>query len=132
MNTHTPADNRKTILVADDDPVFCTIISRILGAHFQVTTVSGSYTAIEVLRQNTMPDLLVMETRMPDMDGMETIKMIRENLNCHIPAIALTADCFVQEEQLLTAGFQNVMIKPVSSQLLKDLCFSMTETPVPA
>lgn len=126
MSTETLLNHRKTILIADDDPVFLTIISRILGADFQVTTVSASYTAIEALQQSAMPDLIVMETRMPDMDGMETIRMIREDLKCQIPAIALTADCFVQEEKLLTAGFQNVMIKPVSSQLLKEICISMT------
>lgn len=127
MNT-TPKDERKTILIADDDPVFRTVISKLLGDTFRITAVSGSYSAIETLKHAAMPDLIVMETRLPDLNGLEAIQMIREELHCHVPALALTADCFAHEDQLLTAGFQNVLIKPVPSQLLKETCVAMAST----
>ncbi len=71
------ADEKK-ILVVDDEPRMVQFISMNLKLEgYSVSTASDGYQALEKVTRE-MPDLVVLDIMMPDMDGFETLKKIRE------------------------------------------------------
>jgi two-component system, OmpR family, KDP operon response regulator KdpE len=77
-----------TILIVDDEPRIRDFVSMNLELeHYHVIEASDGLEALEQLREN-LPDLIVMDVMMPEMDGFETLRHIREVSN--IPVIMLT------------------------------------------
>ncbi|MFB2833580.1 ATP-binding protein [Floridanema evergladense] len=110
------------ILVVDDEPDIKDIVSFILeqaGA-----SVRTAQTAVEALLQieQSLPDILVCDIGMPDIDGYMLMRQIRElppERGGQISAIALTAYAReVDRQQALTAGFQQHISKPVEPEVL--------------
>lgn len=68
----------KKILVIDDDELFLETLERLLASHgFQVSTARSGMEAIELVRRDCF-DLIISDVRMPEMDGIETLKKIKE------------------------------------------------------
>jgi len=61
------------------------------------------------------PDLILMDLRMPVMDGVVALRALKENpATCHIPVLALTASVMVGErERILGEGFDGFITKPI-------------------
>ena len=77
-----------TILIVDDEPRIRDFVSMNLELErYRVIEASNGLEALEQLREN-LPDLIVMDVMMPEMDGFETLRHIREVSN--IPVIMLT------------------------------------------
>jgi len=114
--------SRKRILVVDDNAVNLSVARGMLKLHgIQPETADSGRQAIELIKQ-TKFDLVFMDYLMPDMDGLETTKAIRE-LEIDVPIIALTA-CAVegQKEMLLEAGMNDYLPKPIiNAELLQIL-----------
>ena len=68
------------------------------------------------------PDLIFMDLALPDVDGIKTTAMLKQNpRTSHIPVIALTAwMSALWEEKALKVGITTYLIKPVSFQMLKE------------
>jgi two-component system, cell cycle response regulator DivK len=68
------------------------------------------------------PDLIFMDLALPDVDGIKTTAMLKQNpKTSHIPVIALTAwMSALWEEKALKVGITTYLIKPVSFQMLKE------------
>jgi CheY-like chemotaxis protein len=105
------------VLVVEDDLDTLEMLKVILqdrGA--EVMTASSARDALEAL-EHSLPDALVSDLAMPEQDGYELIKHIRERTpdrGGNIPAVALTANVRVEDRvRALTAGFQMYMPKPV-------------------
>jgi len=83
--------SRKTnILVVDDNEEFCQNVADILELEdYVITTAYDGFKAIELVKQNGF-DLILMDVRMPVMDGIETFKKIKELVPL-IPVIMVTA-----------------------------------------
>jgi CheY-like chemotaxis protein len=85
-----------TILVIDDNPDDVEIARRILARmnrELKVETVQRGETALELLRSGTaLPELILLDLKMPGMSGFETLRIIRadERLK-HIPVIIVTS-----------------------------------------
>ena len=80
------------VLIVDDDPDIQRLVSYNLSqAGFQVATASNGRTALETV-QKTPPDLIILDIMMPDIDGMEVCRTLRQRENSRrIPIIMLTA-----------------------------------------
>ena len=77
-----------SILIVDDEPRIRDFVSMNLELeHYRVIEACNGLEALEQLREN-LPDLIVMDVMMPEMDGFETLRHIREVSN--IPVIMLT------------------------------------------
>lgn len=88
-----------------------------------------------VLAVEKQPDLILMDIRMPLMNGYEATQKIREHPDLkHIPIIALTASVKTQEkENILTQGFDGYLSKPIDVDLLFfELSKYLTYTTVPS
>jgi len=100
-------------LLVEDDPDGCDLMQMMLrrfGA--EVTAVSTAAAALESVRERR-PDVLVSDIGLPDGDGFQLLKRVRES-NQDLPAVAVTAYASRQDvAKALAAGFQAHVAKPV-------------------
>lgn len=84
----------------------------------QVEEVENGLKALEILRQKTF-DVILMDIQMPEMDGIEATKMIRNELQLDTPIIALTANAFKTEiDRCYAAGMNDYVTKPFDEDVL--------------
>ncbi|MCR5093941.1 MAG: response regulator [Lachnospiraceae bacterium] len=111
------------ILVVDDNPHNRKVVEGFLEpALIQTDDVESGFEALEMIDIKEY-DLVLMDLRMPKMDGAETLERIRrEYPDFHTPVVALTADIMNGiEEKLLSQGFAAFLSKPVSSARLFEM-----------
>ncbi|MBF0471787.1 MAG: response regulator, partial [Gammaproteobacteria bacterium] len=122
--TTTDAANRKEpsrplILVVDDILDNLLIISNILEPHYQLRTVKSGEQALKVAAQLTV-DLILLDVRMPEMDGYEVCNRLKANpYTVEIPVIFVTAAIDATEElQGLSLGGVDYISKPINPAIL--------------
>lgn len=105
------------ITLVDDDRNILTSVSMALSAEgYEVNTYNDGEQGLEGIQSNT-PDLVVLDIKMPRMDGMEVLSRLREKSN--IPVIFLTSkDDEVDEVIGLRMGADDYITKPFSQRLL--------------
>lgn len=92
MNSSTPTDSRKQILVADDDPVSRQYIKAILGTEYAIVEVEDGVEAIAALEAEAAIACAVLDDLMPQMTGLDVVRHIRASgPSRQIPAIVITA-----------------------------------------
>jgi len=109
------------ILVVDDNTVNLHVACGLLRlCQITAETASSGYQAIELIKQNQY-DIVFMDQMMPEMDGLETTGIIREQ-GANIPVIALTANAVSgTKELLLAAGMDDYLSKPIILSQLKQM-----------
>jgi len=110
---------RKTIFFVDDDITNLTVGANALAGFYNVFTfVSGGLLLKRLERQ--IPDLILLDVDMPEMNGYEVIKLIKGRIETeNIPVIFLTAkDDYESELNGLSLGAIDYIIKPFSPPLL--------------
>ena len=106
----------KKILIAEDNDSNFILMSYILKKYYQFERAKNGQEAVEMAEKNTY-DIVLMDIKMPIMDGLEATKAIKEKFP-DLPIIALTANAFDSDRQLaLEAGCNDFLSKPVSSDL---------------
>ena len=106
----------KTILVVDDDPVDIKMIkTRLEKNDYAVVTANSGTEGIE-RAQEVLPDLIVLDILMPEMDGTEAYSHLKNDpRTSDIPVLFLTAVLTKKEEKLganVEESFFNVIAKP--------------------
>lgn len=120
-NTSSQPNIRATILIAEDDNINFLLIEKILQLkNHNIIRAKNGLEAVEICRTNTKVDLVLMDIKMPEMNGYEAIEVIK-NRRPELPIIAQTAYSSVEEqEKIKTAGFTNYITKPINKQALFD------------
>jgi signal transduction histidine kinase/ActR/RegA family two-component response regulator/HAMP domain-containing protein len=111
----------RKILVVDDDIRNIFAVGSVLKANgMEVTHAENGKQALDILEKNHDIDLILMDTMMPEMDGLEAIHFIRENPLYHnVPIISLTAKAMKGDrEKCLEAGASDYITKPVNEETL--------------
>lgn len=106
------------ILIIDDDPASTELI-KILLASFPAEVYSTNLPAegIDIARK-VKPDVILLDLWMPEMDGRQVCKAIRQN-NTTVPILILSAlDSPEMIAEVLNAGADDYLIKPVSQNIL--------------
>lgn len=99
------------ILIIDDEEMILSMMEKCLGEEFSVYTAENAKKALELL--NVIPDIILLDINMPEMDGLELCKLIRGHISC--PIIFLTAR--VTERDVikgLSVGGDDYITKPFS------------------
>ena len=110
--------DNKTILIVEDD----TSNFELLKAVFRKTKThidwaKNGFEAIDYCKSN-IPDLVLMDIKMPEMNGYETVAHLR-NMNITIPIVAQTAFARIEDEnKILKSGFDAYLSKPIEKQKL--------------
>jgi PAS domain S-box-containing protein len=113
------------ILIAEDNPVNQLLISRLLEKRGHAIKVAGNgRLALESL-QEAAYDLVLMDVQMPEMDGMEATRVLREresNTGRHITVVGVTAHAMAGDrERCLEAGMDGYLSKPIRPKELDEL-----------
>ena len=114
----------KTVLIADDDVRNIFSLTKALEQHkMNIVSALDGKEALQQLENNPKVDIVLMDMMMPEMDGYETIKMIRESAkNKHLPILAVTAKTMLGDrEKCIRAGASDYISKPVDIDQLVSL-----------
>ncbi len=105
------------ILVTEDNPTNQELIQAALEK-YQVDIATRGEEAIKMFQENQY-DIILMDIQLPKMDGVDTMKAIRDIAQSPIPIIALTAFGMADDEnKYLNAGFDYYISKPINFELL--------------
>jgi CheY-like chemotaxis protein len=111
----------KHIVVAEDNPAIRELILELVCS-FGYDGV-GACDGADLLRrmEDFVPDLVVMDIRMPNMDGLAAIRRIRDTPRLkHVRALVLTASAMRGDRELfLASGFDAYLTKPIDPDLLR-------------
>ena len=118
-DSSSPADRQKTILIAEDNESNYMLLKIILQKHYELVWVKNGKDAVGAIEQQYI-DLILMDIKMPEMDGLEALKIIRKKYR-DLPIVMQTAYAFeTDREEAEQAGCSGFITKPVSApQLLK-------------
>ena len=114
--------NSCKILIAEDDELSFEFLNIILsGDNFEVVRAVDGKKALEIFNIDTGFDMILMDMKMPNMDGFEATREIRK-LNSGIPIIAQTAFAFNGDRQkAMDAGCTDYISKPIVKEKLFEL-----------
>lgn len=97
------------ILIIDDEEMILSMMEKCLGEEFSVYTAENAKKALELL--NVIPDIILLDINMPEMDGLELCQLIRGHISC--PIIFLTARVTEQDViRGLSVGGDDYITKP--------------------
>ncbi len=114
----------KKILIVDDDVRNVFALTSVLEASgMEVVYAENGHDGIEILRGNPEIDLVLMDIMMPELDGYETIRAIREDERFEqLPIISLTAKAMKGDrEKSIASGASDYITKPVDTDQLLSL-----------
>jgi len=117
---------RGNILLAEDNPVNQEVARRMLDSDgYRVTVANNGLEALDAFRGASF-DLVLMDCQMPEMDGFEASRKIREREKetnaARVPIIALTANAMQQDrDECLNAGMDDHLSKPYSREELRNI-----------
>ncbi|WP_228459293.1 hybrid sensor histidine kinase/response regulator [Chryseobacterium carnipullorum] len=97
--------------------------------HFKcsVTKADNGRMAVDLLRKEQF-DIILMDIQMPEMDGIEATKIVREELGIETPIIALTANAFKTEiDNCISAGMDDYITKPFIEENLLNIIHKYTK-----
>lgn len=117
MTPPEPHDPRHHILVVDDEPRMIRFIQMNLELEgYQVSQAANGFEALNKVRDD-LPDLIILDVMMPDMDGFETLRLLREI--SPVPIIMLTVkDDEADKVKGLELGADDYVTKPFSPKEL--------------
>ena len=106
----------KKILIAEDNDSNYLLMTYILKQHYKFSRAKNGQEAVKsALRER--PDLILMDIKMPVMDGLEATRQIKAQLP-DLPIIALTANAFDSDRlKAVSAGCDDFLSKPVNTAL---------------
>ena len=111
------SDKKLKVLVVEDNFDNMITVKAIIGEDFEVFEAFDGENGFK-LAKKISPDLILMDIALPGMDGIETLKKIRQTGKLtHIPVIALTASAMISDrETILAHGFDGYIAKPIDEQ----------------
>jgi len=119
MNIQNASENF-TVLVIDDDIIVIDMMQLLFEDECQVISANNAADGIETALA-TNPDLILLDVRMPEMDGYEACKVLQDNpLTASIPVVFLTAKIEVYDEMHgLELGAIDYITKPIVPEIVK-------------
>ncbi len=111
----------KTILIVDDEEDIRIILRMRLEKTYRVLEAASGRAALEVTKQKH-PDLLVLDWKMPDLNGIDLLGALRQDPStAHLPVI-MTSGCSEESDRsaCLAAGAFAYLVKPVNPKDLED------------
>lgn len=109
----------KTILVAEDEPANFIYIEEVLKTtHANILKAVNGLEAVNIIKENKNVDVVIMDIKMPEMDGYEATKLIKK-INRNIPIISQSAYAMPSDiDKGIEAGVDDYLIKPVKPKSL--------------
>ena len=109
------------LLVVDDDMLDIKVTQRLLEKYnFQITTINSPLECIDRIKADEKYDMLLIDHKMPEMDGIELMKILRDlQATKEVKYVMLTANAVAgMKEYCIKEGFDEYISKPIN---LKEL-----------
>ncbi len=111
VSAHANEKNMKTILVAEDEDSNYELVKIVLQKRYKLLRAHNGIEAV-MINEDEHPDLILMDIRMPEMNGLDATRIIKE-VNNDTPVIALSAYAFEENiREAKVAGCDEFMAKP--------------------
>lgn len=112
------SNSRHTILIVEDNLLNLELVTDLLEAEGYSTRQAHNGEEGVRLAQQEPPSLILMDLRMPGIDGYAALRALRADpRTAHIPTVALTAQAMNgDKEAALTAGFDDYIAKPIDTR----------------
>lgn len=114
--------SQKTILVVDDEPTNIDVIKNVLQDNYKIKAAIKGEKALSVAAKTPVPDLILLDIMMPEMDGYQVCRQLKSNpVTRSIPVIFLSAKVTADEQrQGMETGAIAYLTKPVDPQTLTE------------
>ncbi len=122
-------DTRPVVLVVEDNDDIREYIATSFSSNYRILTATNGKEGLEQA-QKYIPDIIISDIMMPEMDGIELCKLVKEDIRTsHIPVILLTAKDSIQDkEEGYESGADSYLTKPFSAKLLNSRVHNLLES----
>ena len=117
--------NDISILLVDDNLINQKIMAKLLEAEgFDISLASSGRQAIDMIENQTF-DIVLMDMQMPELSGIDTTKILREEMGMtDLPIIALTANVMKEDmDMCFSVGMNDFLSKPIDAENVKKVIF---------
>ncbi|WP_072780423.1 ATP-binding protein [Flavobacterium haoranii] len=116
------------ILICEDNELNRILMDSIFKeTDFEIEFAENGLQALDLVKEKSF-DLILMDLHMPFLDGYETVKLIRQELQLSMPIIALTANSLIKEKEVcLALGMNDYLAKPFKTNELLTKIVSLLE-----
>jgi sigma-B regulation protein RsbU (phosphoserine phosphatase) len=117
----TRVEEKKVVLVVDDAPANIQVVNSILREDYKIRIATSGAKALELVKHEPMPDLVLLDVMMPEMDGYEVCAQLKSSPETRdIPVIFLTGKTeSLDETRGFEAGAVDYIHKPFSPPVVK-------------
>ena len=107
---------KATILIVDDEPLNIQVLSQALSPWYRIKAATSGKTALEIATSDDPPDLILLDIKMPEMDGYEVCQQLKKRRSTtNIPIIFITGKTSAEDETRgLELGAMDYITKPFS------------------
>lgn len=114
-------NNNNVILIVDDTPMNIRILSEMLKDEYDIRIANNGQKALDIANSEQKPDLILLDIMMPDLDGYEVCRRLKNNPETSsIPIIFITAKNEIEDEvRGFSLGAVDYIIKPFNVQIAK-------------
>ena len=119
-------NEQQTILIVEDNAELRTFLKTVLKSKYGILEAENGKEALEIAKSH-IPDLIVTDLMMPEMNGLELAKAIKEDIHIsHIPLVLLTAKTDMESKlEALQYGADDYITKPFSSAYLEARIYNL-------
>lgn len=120
MKNLARAKMEKLILLVDDDPAVLGVLKDCLRPHYQIRIATHGLAALERARNAPLPDLILLDIKLPDMNGYDICSILKQDvLTADIPIVFLSSKSDEDDVTLgLELGAVDFVSKPVKPSIL--------------
>ena len=118
---------KRKVLTVDDEAINNKIIARIMKDEpmYEITSVESGQAALDIM-ENEEFNLILLDVKMPGMDGLETLKHIREKYDT--PVVLMTSDKTLDTSiEFAKYGCDDYITKPFLPLMIQEVIHNMTE-----
>ena len=115
-----PQEHDVSLLIVEDNPELLMLMHQLMSTYYNIYIAQNGIEALEIIRQKQI-DLIISDVMMPEMDGYELTKQLKDDPDhSHLPIILLTAKHEMDDEQkALLLGADDYLTKPFKLKELK-------------
>jgi DNA-binding response OmpR family regulator len=114
-------EGKRSILIVEDEPMMRSFLKRTLGEEYEIMAEENGKYALEWLYKGNLPDLLIVDLQMPEMDGFDFVEYIRRSgFFNRLPIIVLSSRESVDDRlKCFELGANDYLIKPFNPRELQ-------------
>tara|TARA_R110002126_G_scaffold30602_1_gene99806 strand:+ start:68994 stop:73262 length:4269 start_codon:yes stop_codon:yes gene_type:complete len=122
---------KQTLLLVEDNAELSYFVERELAKDYNVLVAENGLIGLELAKKH-LPDLIISDLMMPEMDGIEMCEILKSEMKtCHIPIIILTAKAGLESEKRgLETGADEFVLKPFKIEILQLRIKNLLQTKV--